>query len=151
VLRERWGERLPMREWELIQRPPVLVSLLVLLNLHGLMMTDRVFLLLAAFVLPLVFVGCDATGGADDTATFNVENTFRDEEPPVAEYLFEYDSDNQVDGQELVEVTSGSSDNLGDALRGFTRSDIVSAAIDSVNFIRLSPDGKTKPVMPIRG
>jgi hypothetical protein len=112
---------------------------------HDFMTNVRPSLLLAV-LLPLVLVGCDAAGG--DTATFTVENTppGEDDEPPVADYLFEYDSDDQVDGQELVEVVSESSDNLGDALRKFNRSDIVSARIESVNFIRVSPDSETSSV-----
>jgi hypothetical protein len=109
-------------------------------------MTNVRLSLLLAVLLPLVLVGCDAAGG--DTATFTVENTPSDDkvEPPIADYLFEYDSNDQVDGQELVEVVSESSDNLGDALRGFNRSDIISARIESVNFIRVSPDSETNSV-----
>ncbi|PSQ97107.1 MAG: hypothetical protein BRD55_04170 [Bacteroidetes bacterium SW_9_63_38] len=98
------------------------------------MISTRLSLLCAALLFPLVLAGCDAAGG--DTATFNANTS----PAPVAEYLFEYDSDDQVDGQGLVKVTSGSSDNLGDVLQtlGFSRSSIVSAKIDSVEFIQVS-------------
>jgi hypothetical protein len=100
------------------------------------MTTVRLPLLLAVILLPLVLAGCDAAGG--DTATFS-ENS---EIPPTVEYEFEYDAGNQVQGQNLVEVTSGGADNLDEVLRvngGFSRSSIVSASVDSVVFIQVSP------------
>ena len=104
------------------------------------MTTNRFFLLLAAIVLPLVFVGCDAVGGGGDTATFNAGSTF----PPTVVYQFEYDSSNQVAGRDLVEVVSSAADNLGDVLsdNGFDRGTVVSARVDSVRFIQVSDPGK---------
>lgn len=103
---------------------------------HSLMTTVRLSLLLAVLLLPLILVGCDAAGG--DKATFS-ENS---EIPPTVEYEFEYDASNQVQGRNLVEVISGSADNLDGVLRengGFSRSSIVSASVDSVAFIQVSP------------
>jgi hypothetical protein len=97
----------------------------------------RFSLLLAAILLPLVLVGCDAAGGGN-TATFNAASPI----PPTVEYEFEYDSNNQVSGENLVEVVSNSSDNLENVLDrngGFSRSSVTSASVDSVAFIQVSP------------
>ena len=109
---------------------------------HGFMTNNRLSLLLAALLLPFVLVGCDAAGG--DTATLNATSPI----PPTVEYEFEYDSNNQVSGEDLVEVTSTSADNLGNVLDengGFSRSSVVSATVDSVKFIQSSPKRGQQP------
>jgi len=96
-------------------------------------------LLLPVVGLALIVAGCDATG-SQGTAVLNADSV----EPPIVEYRFEYDSDDQVDGQNLVRVGSDGADNLDDVLRenGFQRSDVVSARIDSVKFVRVSAKRK---------
>jgi hypothetical protein len=141
-----------MRERRLIQRPPVLVSLLLRLNLHGWMMTDRVFLLLAALVLPLVIVGCDAAGGGGDTATLNAGSTV----PPTVEYLVRYRSENVSNDGQTVEDSSDTADDLSGVLQrnGFSRSNVVSARVDSVAIESRSPSSspqQTKVFAYLRG
>jgi len=103
------------------------------------------FLLLSSAGLMLLVVGCDATG-AEGTAVLNAGSVV----PPTVEYRFEYDSDDQVDGQNLVRVRANGADNLGDVLleNGFRRGDVVSARVDSVKFIRVSAKRKEGPPLP---
>jgi len=102
-------------------------------------MNRTLLLLLPVVVGAFLVAGCDATG-SQGTAILNADSV----EPPTVDYRFEYDSDDQVEGQNLVRVGSDGADNLGNVLRenGFQRSDVVSARIDSVKFIRVSAKRK---------
>lgn len=116
------------------------------------MMTDRVFLLLAAFVLPLVFVGCDAAGGGGDTATFNAGSTV----PPTVEYRVRYTSENVSSNGQIVEDSSNAADNLTNILEtnGFGRGNVVSARVDSVaieSFSSASSAQQSKVFSYLRG
>lgn len=92
-------------------------------------------LLLSSLGLALLLGGCDATG-SEETAVLNADSPA----PPTVEYTFRYDSDNVTDDGQRVDVVSDNSDNLGSVLtqNGFSRSDIVSARVDSVSLRRLS-------------
>jgi hypothetical protein len=91
------------------------------------MTNNRLSLLIAVLLLPLVLVGCDAAG--DDTATYNADSTV----PPIVEYRVRYTSENVSNNGQVVEDSSNAVDNLDDFLEiGFSRSSIVSARIDSV-------------------
>jgi hypothetical protein len=108
-------------------------------------MNRTFFLLLLVVGGAFLVAGCDVTG-SQGTAILNADSV----EPPTVDYRFEYDSDDQVDGQNLVRVGSDGADNLGDVLRdnGFQRSDVVSARIDSVKFIQVSAKRKEGRPVP---
>jgi len=108
-------------------------------------MTRALLLLLSAAGLAILVAGCDATG-AEDTAVLNANSVA----PPTVEYRFEYESSDQVDGQNVVRVRSSGEDNLGGVLRenGFQRSDVVSARVDSVKFVRVSAKRKEERPTP---
>lgn len=81
----------------------------------------------------VLLTGCDlATAG--NTAILNAGSTI----PPIVEYTFEYTPDDVSGAQ--IQVVSEQVDDLGSVLsqNGFSRSDVVSARVDSVNVERLS-------------
>lgn len=82
----------------------------------------------------LVLVSCDLAA-AGNTAILNANSAI----PPTVEYTFEY-TPSDVTGGNQVEVVSEGADDLGDVLtdNGFSRSDVVSARVDSVRIERLS-------------
>jgi hypothetical protein len=96
----------------------------------------RAFVLLfSAAGLALLVAGCDATG-SEGTAVLNANSPA----PPVVEYEFRYTSQDVSDNGQQVDVVSEGSDNLGTVLsrNGFSRSDVVSARVDSVTLRRQS-------------
>jgi hypothetical protein len=108
----------------------------------------RLSLLIAALLLPLVLIGCDATGG--DTIVLNT--TEDDAQLDSIEYSFRYRPDEVNDG--TVEVVSekeddpGVADTIDDLLsrNGFSRADIVSAKVVEAILIRRSdPSSSSLP------
>lgn len=83
-----------------------------------------------------LLVGCDS--GGTETVVLNANSPA----PPTVEYEFRYTSDN-LNGNSRVEVASQNPDNLTSVLRnnGFSRSDVVSAQVDSVTLERISAAG----------
>jgi len=98
-------------------------------------MTRTCVLLLVAAGLALLVAGCDATG-SEGTAVLNADSP----EPPVVEYEFRYTSQDVSNDGQQVDVVSEGSDDLGTILgrNGFSRSDVVSARVDSVTLRRQS-------------
>jgi hypothetical protein len=92
---------------------------------------------LSFVVLTAVLAGCDATG-SQDTAVLNANSAV----PPIVEYEVRYTSENVHDNGQRVSDSSNAADNLDAILRdnGFGRSDVVSAEVDSVVFIRRSSE-----------
>lgn len=93
----------------------------------------RPAVLVFLFVGGLVLASCDLASGSN-TAVLNADSTV----PPVVEYTLDYSAADVTDGQ--IEVVSETRDDLGAVLseNGFSRSDVVSARIDSVSIERLS-------------
>lgn len=94
----------------------------------------RASLALVLLVMGLVLTSCDiATTGS--TAILNAESAI----PPRVDYTFEY-TPSDVAGDSRVEVVSEERDELKGILskNGFSRTDVVSAEIDSVSIERLS-------------
>ena len=88
-------------------------------------------LLAGAFVL----TSCDLAS-AGNTAILNADSTI----PPVVRHRFEYTADDATDGGPVEVLSNLQSDNLDAILtdNGFSRSDVVSARVDSVRIERLS-------------
>lgn len=98
--------------------------------------TDAYVPILPALVLlagSLVLTSCDLAA-AGNTAILNAASSI----PPTVEYTFEYTPDDVTGGR--IEVVSEGMDDLGSILtrNGFSRSDVVSARVDSVSIERLS-------------
>lgn len=98
-------------------------------------MNRLLFLLPASVVLALLLAGCDAAG-TQDTVVLNATSPA----PPTVEYTFRYTSQDVSNDGQQVEVVSENSDDLGSVLtqNGFSRSDVVSARVDSVTLRRQS-------------
>lgn len=81
----------------------------------------------------LVLTSCDLAA-AGNTAILNAASSI----PPTVEFTFEYTPDDVTGGR--VEVVSEGTDDLRSTLsqNGFSRSDVVSARVDSVLIERLS-------------
>lgn len=97
-------------------------------------MTRSLVTLLATAGIVLFVVGCDAVG-SEDAIILNNANSDTDSRPTV-EYTFAYDTN----GSGSIEVQSNESDDLESVLSnaGFSRSDVVSATVDSVRLERRS-------------
>lgn len=95
--------------------------------------TIRASVLVVLFVGGLVLTSCDLASG-NSTAVLNAGSTV----PPVVEYTFDYSAEDVTDGR--IEVVSEMRDDLSAVLseNGFSRSDVVSARVDSVSIERLS-------------
>lgn len=98
--------------------------------------TDGYVPILPALVLlagSLVLTSCDLAA-AGNTAILNAASSV----PPTVEYTFEYSPDDVTGGR--IEVVSIRADDLDSKLsqNGFSRSDVVSAGVDSVVIERLS-------------
>lgn len=93
----------------------------------------RGVLLVVLFTGGLVLTSCDLASGSN-TAVLNAGSTV----PPTVKYTLDYSAENVTEGQ--IEVMSEERDNLGAVLseNGFSRSDVVSARVDSVSIERLS-------------
>jgi hypothetical protein len=95
-------------------------------------------LLVLLAVLAVGLTGCDTTG-SEETAILNANSPV----PPTVEYTFDY----ETGGNQQIGAQSDTTDMLDPVLRrnGFSRDDVVSARVDSVQLERLSLEEAAPP------
>jgi hypothetical protein len=95
-------------------------------------------LLVLLAVLAVGLTGCDTTG-SEETAILNANSPV----PPTVEYTFDY----ETGGNQQIGTRSLESDNLTSILtqNGFSRADVSSAQVDSVQLERLSLEEAAPP------
>ncbi|GEM_PF-5795463 len=91
--------------------------------------TTRASLLLILLVVGLVLPSCDFAS-AGNTAILNANSTV----PPTVRHRFEYEESDAAEGGAVEVISTIESDDLDAILsrNGFSRSDVVSARVDSV-------------------